>query len=48
MQNMQPLFTFLAPQNLNQKTLELFFSLNQRLSIWPFGWRVRMEKIIKM
>ena len=40
-QNMQHLFTFLAPRNLNRKTLELFFSLNQRLSIWPFGRRVQ-------
>ena len=38
---MQHLFTFLAPQNLNPKTLELFFSLNQRLSIWPFGRHVQ-------
>ena len=37
---MQHLFTFLAPRNLNLKTLELFFSLNQRLSIWSFGRRV--------
>ena len=28
---MQQFFTFLAPRNLNQTTLELFFSLNQRL-----------------
>ena len=32
-QNMQHLFTFLAPRNLNQRTLELFFSLNQRFII---------------
>ena len=30
---MQQLFTFLAPRNLNWKTLELFFSLNQRLTL---------------
>ena len=36
---MQHFFTFLAPRNLNRKTLELFFSLNQRLSIRPFGRR---------
>ena len=39
-QNMQHFFTFLAPRNLNRTTLELFFSLNQRLSIWPLGGRV--------
>ena len=39
-QNMQHFFTFLAPRNLNRTTLELFFSLNQRLSIRPFGRRV--------
>ena len=38
---MQHLFTFLAPRNLNRKTLELFLSLNQRLSIWPFGRRAK-------
>ena len=37
---MQHFFTFLAPRNHNRKTLELFFSLNQRLSIRPFGRRV--------
>ena len=37
---MQYFFTFLAPRNLNRKTLKLFFSLNQRLSIRPFGRRV--------
>ena len=37
---MQYFFTFLAPRNLNRTTLELFFSLNQRLSICPFGRRV--------
>ena len=42
-QNMQHLFTFLAPRNLNRTTLELFFSLNQRLSIWPFGRRAQAE-----
>ena len=36
-QNVQHFFTFLAPRNLNRKTLKLFFSLNQRLSIRPFG-----------
>ena len=36
---MHHLFTFLVPRNLNRTTLELFFSLNQRLSIWPFGRR---------
>ena len=36
-QKMQHLFTFSAPRNLNRKTLELFFSLNQRLSIRSFG-----------
>ena len=33
----------LTPQNLNRTTLELFFSLNQRLSIWPFGRRDNMH-----
>ena len=36
---MQQFFTFLAPQNLNRTTLKLFFSLNQRFSILPFGRR---------
>ena len=40
---MQHLFAFLAPRNLNLKTLELFFSLNQRLSIWLFGRRVKIR-----
>ena len=39
------LFTFLAPQNLKRKTLELFCSLNQRLSISPFGRRVLVRFI---
>ena len=32
-QSMQHFFTILAPLNLNRTTLELFLSLNQRLSI---------------
>ena len=36
---MQHFFTFLAPRNLKRTTLELFFSLNQWLSIRPFGRR---------
>ena len=42
---MQHFFTFLAPGNLNRKTLKLFFSLNQLLRIQPFG---RREKVIKI
>ena len=41
---MQHLFTFLAPRNLNRETLELFFLLNQQLSILPFGRRGVMVK----
>ena len=36
---MQHFFIFLAIRNLNWTTHELFFSLNQQLSIWPFGRR---------
>ena len=36
---MQHFLTLLAPRNLNRTTLKLFFSLNQRLSIRPFGRR---------
>ena len=39
---MQHFFTFLAPRNVNQMTLELFFSLNQGLSIQPFGRRAKV------
>ena len=44
---MQHLFTFLAPPNLNQvaeETLKLFLSLNQWLTIWPFGRRVNGKR----
>ena len=45
---MQHFFTFLAPRNLNRETLKLFFSLNQWLSIWPFGRRGITGSIQKM